>query len=220
MVQKKCKDKRKLKQKFVASQLHPDENVTSCFNELCLKIVQLISSPGDDSETPVKLAAISSFEVLSKELPSDNLIFSTCLACIVEYIGSSDLAISSACLRSTGALINVLGSKALPHLPHIMKNLLEKCHEISNCPIGNSKYSHLMSSDGVLNQKWPLLLSIVITLEAVLENLGGFLNPYLEDILDLVVLHPEYILDCDAKVNLKAATVRKLLTEKIPVCFF
>lgn len=173
----------------------------------------------DESETPVKLAAISALEVLSKEVPSDNLKFSTCLACVVNYIGSPDLAISSACLRSIGSLVNVLGSKALSHLPEIMKLMLEKAHEITCCPIRNSKYSDLRSADGVSNQKVPLLLSIAITLEAVIENLGGFLNPYLEDILDLILLHPEYAQDSDAKLNSKAATVRKLLTEKIPVCF-
>ncbi|ONK73498.1 uncharacterized protein A4U43_C04F32240 [Asparagus officinalis] len=213
-VQRKCKDKRRTKQKFA---IHLDEIAITSFNELCLKIVHLISYTVDESETPVKLAAISALEVLSKEVPSDNLKFSTCLACVVNYIRSPDLAISSACLRSIGSLVNVLGSKALSHLPEIMKLMLEKAHEITCCPIRNSKYSDLWSANGVSNQKVPLLLSIAITLEAVIENLGGFLNPYLEDILDLILLHPEYAQDSDAKLNSKAATVRKLLTEKIPV---
>ena len=216
LVQKKCNNKRRMKQKFSA--IHLDENATSSFNELCLKIVQLIACT-IDSETPVKLAAISSLEVLSKELASENLIFSTCLACVVKYIGSADLAISSACIRSTGALINVLGSKALSHLPHIMKHMLERAHEISYCPGGSSKYSNVKTSDGVLNHNLPIMLSIIVTLEAIIVNLGGFLNPYLDDILDLIILHPEYVLESDAKIKLRAATVRKLLTEKIPVCF-
>lgn len=215
-VQKKCNDKRRMKQKFTA-QLHLDENAKSSFNELCIKIVQLITCDIDSSETPVRLAAISTLEVLSRELPSHNLIFLPCLACVVEYIGSADVAISSACLRSTGALLSVLGSKALPHLPNIMKYMLEKAHSISSCPVGKSIYSPSKNSDEISNQKVLLLQSILITLEAVIENLGGFLNPYLEDILDILVLRPEFVSESDAKVKLRSATVRKLLTEKIPV---
>lgn len=216
LVQKKQNDKRKLKQKLTAH-LHVDETVNASLKELCSKIVQLIACTESDSDTPVILAAISSLEVISRELPSDDLTFSSSLACVVEYIASADLAISSACLRSTGTIINVLGSKALTHLPNVMKHLLEKAHEISICQVG--KYGHLKISKQNLDDKVPLILAIIMALEAVIENLGGFLNPYLEDILDLIVLHPEYAVELDAKMKQKAATVRKLLTEKIPVCF-
>ncbi|KAK8952929.1 hypothetical protein KSP40_PGU017461 [Platanthera guangdongensis] len=65
--------------------------------------------------------------------------------------------------------------------------------------------------------KVPLLLSTLSALETVITNLGGFLNPYLDDILDIVILHPEYVLDVETKIKTRASAVRKLLTQKVPV---
>ena len=100
-----------------------------------------------------------------------------------------------------------------------MKHMIARAHEISNCPIGNFKHNLVDVSQEVTSHKVSLLLSILVTLEAVVEKLGGFLNPYLADILDLLVLHPEYASELDMKMKLKAAMVRKLLSEKIPVSF-
>lgn len=215
-VQKKQKEKTKRRPKFVAFQLdHLDESDTSSFNELCLKVVQLIDTVVD-SHIRVKLAALSSLEVLSKVFTSDNLVFTTCLECVLKYIGSTDLAISSCCFRSMGSLVSVLGSKALPQLPHIMKAVLERAHEISQCPIGNSKYRH-KTFDGDSSYRVPLLLSVLTVLEAVIANLGEFMSPYIGDILDLIILHQDYVLESDSKIKVGAATVRRLLTENIPV---
>ncbi|KAJ0970550.1 hypothetical protein J5N97_018509 [Dioscorea zingiberensis] len=125
------------------------------------------------------------------------------------------MAISSGSLRATGALICVLGSKALSLLPHVMKNMLQRAHEVSTCPLGRSGVDCKMS--GLPNFKVSILNSILVTLKAIIESLGRFLNPYLEDVLDIMVLHPEYALDSDTKIKSNASTVRKLLTEKIPV---
>lgn len=218
LAQKNPKEMKKMK-KFIAFPLHIDESSAPSFNELCLKIVELIDNAMDGSDSPVKLAAVSSVEILAKEFPSDNLIYATCLTVIVNHIGSDNLTLSSGCIRTTGALISVLGSKALSQLPLVMKHIIARAHEISNCPIGNPKYNQADVSQEVTNHKVSLLLSILVTLEAVVEKLGGFLNPYFGDILDLLVLHPEYALELDTKLKLKAATVRKLLSEKIPVSF-
>nr|XP_010919682.1 uncharacterized protein At3g06530 [Elaeis guineensis] len=216
LVQKNPKEMKKMKQKFMAFPLHIDESSAPSFNELCLKIVELIDNTTDGSDSPMKLAAVSSIEIMAKEFPSDNLIYATCLTVIVKHIGSDNSTLSSGCIRTTGALISVLGSKALSQLPLLMKHMIARAHEISNCPIGNFKHNLVDVSQEVTSHKVSLLLSILVTLEAVVEKLGGFLNPYLADILDLLVLHPEYASELDMKMKLKAATVRKLLSEKIP----
>ncbi|URD79238.1 U3 small nucleolar RNA-associated protein 10 [Musa troglodytarum] len=213
LIQKKQKDK-KAKLSFP---LVIDDNAKPAFTDLCLKIVQLVDGRTDTSDTRVKLAAISSLEALSKEFPSDSSIFATCITTIVKHICSDDLAISSGCIRATGTLITVLGSKALPQLPLIMKNMIEKTHEISICPMIKLKHIHSDISDGISGNKLSILLSVLTTLEVVIDKLGGFLNPYLKDILDLIVLHPEYALDLDLKTKMKADSVRKLLVVTIPV---
>jgi U3 small nucleolar RNA-associated protein 10 len=74
-----------------------------------------------------------------------------------------------------------------------------------------------MTSSAVLTSKKSLFMSILVTLEAVVNMLGGFLNPYLGDIIEILVLHPEYVSGTDLKLKSKVDVVRKLITEKIPV---
>jgi U3 small nucleolar RNA-associated protein 10 len=57
-----------------------------------------------------------------------------------------------------------------------------------------------------------------MTIEVIVQKLGEFVSPYLEEILDLVILHPECASQIDGKLDIKAADVRKLLAERVPVC--
>ncbi|KAJ8511645.1 hypothetical protein OPV22_002079 [Ensete ventricosum] len=80
LIQKKQKDKKpKLSFPLVI-----DDNARPAFNDLCLKIVQLVDGRIGTSDIRVKLAAISSLEALSKEFPSDSSIFATCITTIVK----------------------------------------------------------------------------------------------------------------------------------------
>nr|CAD1844938.1 unnamed protein product [Ananas comosus var. bracteatus] len=215
MAEKRQKDTKKAQ--YNAFPLHVDETATPSFNELCLNIVQLIDDTSDSSEVPTKIAAISSLEILAKEYPSDNFAYGTCLTSITKHIGSDDVVISSGIIRAVGSLIRVLGTKALSQLPVVMKHILQRAHEFSKCPSQKFILSASSGFDGLSSQSISLLLSVLMTLEAVVEKLGGFLNPYLEDILDLIVLHREYALELDVKIQARAANIRRLLTEKIPV---
>jgi U3 small nucleolar RNA-associated protein 10 len=166
----------------------------------------------------VKIAAISALEMLAKEYPSDNPTYNNCLATIIDHIGSGDAVTSSASLRTVGALINVLGSKALPQLPLIMKNIVLVSHQVSCSPSGNYADGCTRTSARLSNQTIAMLLSVLTTIEVIVEKLGEFVNPYLTEILDLVVLRPECGSQMDAKLDAKAADVRNVLTEKVPVC--
>lgn len=194
---------------------HLDESALDSFEKMCSEFVHLVDDSVDDSDTSLKLAAISALEVLANRFPSNHSTFSMCLASIVRNISSDNLAVASVCLRTTGALINVLGPRALPELPHVMENVLRRSHDVSSLD-GKTKFGD-NSSSVVSNSKQSLLLSILITLEAVVDKLGGFLNPYLGDIIKFMVLHPQYASGSDSKLKIKADAVRRLVTEKIPV---
>lgn len=199
--QKKQKQARKLKHIRAISLFQLDESSSYSFSELCSKLVQLINSTDDNSTSAnIKVASISSLEVLASRYPSD--MYTTSLRSIANNIASENVGVSSAASRASGALIHVLGSKALPQLPLVMKHVVETAQKcMKNEPTGE-----IVS----------FLFSVLSTLEAIVEKLSGFLNPYLESILDLVLLHPELV-QSDLKLNMKAASVRQLLTEKIPV---
>ncbi|KAK3217661.1 hypothetical protein Dsin_011631 [Dipteronia sinensis] len=209
-VKSKHKGRRELGSNSSGRWLHLDESAFESFRTMCLEVVMLVDNSNEESNTSLKLAAVSTLEALANRFPSYYSVFDTCLASVTNSISSRNLAISSSCLRSTGALINVLGPKALVELPRIMENVVKKSREISVCidVKNNTEDSSVKES---------LMASILITLEAVIDKLGGFLNPYLGDITKLLVLHPEYVVGSDLKLKVKADAVRRLLTEKIPV---
>lgn len=217
LVQKKKRKAQKLKHKSGTTAIKVDKSSGPYFSKLCLKILELIDREVD-SDTSVKIAAISSLETLAKEYPSDNPVYSNCLETIIDHIGSDDAALSSVLIHTIGSLINVIGSKALPQLPLIMKNIMLISHQISCCPSGNYAYGSTRITAGLSNQDIAVLLSALTTIEVIVEKLGEFVNPYLKEILDLVVLHPDCSAQMHAKLYSKAAHVRELLTVKVPVC--
>lgn len=183
--------------------LQMDESALESFDKMCLEIVELVNDSIDDSATPLKLAAISALEVLANKFSSNYSIFSKCLASIAKNIGSENSAVASSCLRTSGALINVLGLRALSELPHIMETMLKRSSDSTSIGLSSSRES--------------LMLSILVTLEAVIDELGGFLNPYLGEIIGLVVLKPEYVSESNLKLKSKADVVRGLLTDKVHI---
>jgi len=218
LIQNKQRKARKQKRSSVVTVIKVDKSSGPYFSNLCLKILELIDRVVD-SDTSVKIAAISSLETLSKEYPSDYPVYSKCLSTIINHIGSADAAASSGLIHTVGSLINVLGSKALPELPLIVKNIMLIAHQVSCCPSGSYAHGSTRTDTRLSNQDTAILLSSLTTIQVIVERLGEFVNPYLKEILDLVVLHPECCAHMDAKLDAKAADVRKLLTEKVPVCF-
>ncbi|XP_050225155.1 uncharacterized protein At3g06530 isoform X2 [Mercurialis annua] len=205
------KGKRNLNVNSSTGWLHMDESSLESFHKMCLKIVGLIDDEKNIVDAPLKLSAISALEVLANSFSSDYSIFSICLPSIARGISSPVLAISSSCLRTTGALVNVLGPRALSELPSIMKNVIKISHEIS------FKNGDDNTSPALSTSKESVMQSILLILEAVVDKLGGFLNPYLKEVIELLVLGPEYTTESKPKLKLKADVVRRLFTEKIPV---
>ncbi|KAK6117849.1 hypothetical protein DH2020_048412 [Rehmannia glutinosa] len=185
------------------------------FENLCLEILTLLDAPDDVSSTSLNLAAVSALEVLANRFPSHDRIFSKCLGSVCRKICSDNSALSSHCLRATGALVNAIGPKALPELPSVMECVLRKSRDVSS--VAKETKRTVDSATVSSNSVDSLFMSILLTLEAVVNKLAGFLNPYLGDILRLVVLHPLSFTSSAPKLKLKADVVRKLITEKIPV---
>ncbi|CAK9135116.1 unnamed protein product [Ilex paraguariensis] len=212
-------ERRGLRISSTSSWIYLNENDLASLNRLCLEIVKLIDDSDTESNASLKLAAVSTLEVLTSRFPSNDSVFSMCLASVVENISLTNFALSSSCLRTTGALISVLGPRALSKLPFIMEHLLSFSRDVSSSVAAETRSGDDNTFIALSNSRESLFMAILVTLEAVVSNLGGFLNPYLGDILELVLLHPEYASRSDLKLKLKAGIVRKLIIEKIPVCF-
>ncbi|KAL4595949.1 hypothetical protein ACB092_12G129000 [Castanea dentata] len=216
-VKLKHKGRRRLNPNSSSTWLHMDESSVETFEKMSSEIILIVDESTDDSNASLKLAAVSALEVLANRFPSNYSIYSMSLASVTKGITSHNLAVSSSCLRTAGALINVLGTRSLAELPRIMENLIKISGEVSSCSDLKTKCDDDNTPVAVSTSKDSLILSILITLEAVVDKLGSFLNPYLGDIMKILVLHPEYLSEADLKLKLKTDVVRKLLTEKIPV---
>ncbi|GAU49365.1 hypothetical protein TSUD_252390 [Trifolium subterraneum] len=203
------KDKKASRSRSSFPWLHMDESSQESLNEMCLEILRVLD---DSSNTSLKVAAVSALEVLAERFPSNSSIFGVCLGSITRCISSDNMAVTSSCLRTSAALINVLGPKALAELPQIMDHVMKSSRIVLSNQDLKPKANDVLSASNE-----PHFISILITLEAVVDKLGGFLNPYLTNIMELLVLHPEYVSGVDAKVETRAHGLRKLLAEKIPV---
>jgi U3 small nucleolar RNA-associated protein 10 len=197
--------------------LHMDETALGLFEKMSLEIISLVDESIDDSSTSLKLAAVSALEVLASRFPSKYSIFCNSLASVTEGITLHNFAFSSSCLRTTGSLINVLEPRSVAELPRIMDNVIKIYGRVSSCSDLKTEHGDEKPPTAVLTFKESLFISILVTLEAVVNMLGGILNPYLGDIIEILVLHPKYVLGTDLKLTSKADEVQKLLTEKIPV---
>nr|GEW70692.1 hypothetical protein [Tanacetum cinerariifolium] len=203
-------NKRILNPSIRSSWLQFDELTLQRFEQMCHQIIEIVDDTANTSKhSSLRLSAVSTIEVLVTVFPSSDSVFNTCLATVIKHIHSDDLAVSSGCFRTVGALINVLGPRALPELPNIMDNVFRRCIN------SETQDSDDMSLSGSSNSKETLFMSILVTIEAVIDKLGGFLNPYLGRIFELLVLRPQYANNSGSKLKLKADAVRKLVTEKV-----
>jgi U3 small nucleolar RNA-associated protein 10 len=168
-----------------------DESSQESLNNMCLEIRKVLDD--DSSNNSLKVAAVSALEVLAESFPSNSSTFVACLESIIRRCNTSqNSAVTSSCLRTSAALIKVLGPKALSKLDQIMtvikssKDLERKTNDVS--PASNA----------------PHLVSVLVTLEAVVVKLGGFLTKDLKNIMELLVLRPEFVSGIDAKVESRA----------------
>ncbi|XP_060203327.1 uncharacterized protein At3g06530 isoform X2 [Lycium barbarum] len=199
-----------------SSWFHLDENSLQSLDTVCLEILKLVN-PQSESSSSLKLAAVSTLEVLANRFPSDNSVFSVCLDSVSKSICVDNSALSSSCLRTAGALINVLGPKALPQLPFVMEGMIRQSRNALSTGTAETKQTDGDASIVSSVQNDSVFMSILLALEAVVNKLGGFLNPYLGDILELMLLKPQYTSKSELKLKLKADSVRKLITERVPV---
>ncbi|CAI9091980.1 OLC1v1027104C1 [Oldenlandia corymbosa var. corymbosa] len=194
-----------------------DDTAKKSLDDTCLEILKLIDDPDLEGGAALKLSAVTTLEALVERFPLDDPVLAVCLRSLSKTISPSDSAVSAGCLRAASAFIHVLGPRALSELPGIMKFLFDKSQEISTSIEQDISNSIEKSSVPSRNLKESISMSLLISLEAIVDKLGGFLNPYLDDILQLLVLHPCYASTADERIKLRADSVRKLITAKIPV---
>uniref|UniRef100_A0A7N0TKI1 BP28 C-terminal domain-containing protein n=2 Tax=Kalanchoe fedtschenkoi TaxID=63787 RepID=A0A7N0TKI1_KALFE len=213
----KVNGRRSRKTEPVTQWFYTDESTRQSFDNLCSQIVQLVNNDDDTSSASVKLAAFSAIEVLATRSSLNQSILGKCLAFMSKNIDSSDMHVASCCLRAAGALISQLGPRALSELPVIMRNTLKRFRDLPASLRLGSKDSDHCAYAGLSNLSESFMVAVLDILAVAIDKVGGFLNPYLGDITELLVLHPDCVSRTHPKLRLRADAVRKLFAEKINV---
>ncbi|GAB2253654.1 hypothetical protein Droror1_Dr00006501 [Drosera rotundifolia] len=190
---------------------HLQGDALDSFVTLCSMLLPFLDTSCGDAS--LQLTSALALEVLTNRFRSDHTIFVTCLQVVTKSILSEDLKVASACLRSAGALVNVLGPRALPELPQIMEHILRRSQLVPSVVEENSGKNNGGSTICTLNES--IMMSILFILEALIVKLGAFLNPYLQNVLELMVLQPDYTSESSRKLKSKADDIRRLLSQKI-----
>lgn len=194
------------------------EESDEAFKEMVAEIVELLKRSPEDSSLTAKIAAVATLDVLAKKFVGNfPSTFSACLSPVVANLTANDAALSSGCLHCIASLVFELGPQALAQLPHIIKYILEKTWQACSSSYKEATVSKMTDIEGSTAARGAFLISVLCVLEAVVQKLGGFLNPYLEEIVGLLVLHSQFIADSGSTVCTKAASIRILLSENISV---
>ncbi|GJW60566.1 ARM repeat superfamily protein [Tanacetum coccineum] len=84
---------------------------------VAMQIIEIVDDTANTSKhSSLRLSAVSTIEVLVTVFPSSDSVFNTCLATVIKHIHSDDLAVSSGCFRTVGALIMCVGLGPVPDL--------------------------------------------------------------------------------------------------------
>ncbi|KAG0589672.1 hypothetical protein KC19_1G038600 [Ceratodon purpureus] len=194
-----------------------DENILKREIDLQARMVSQISdillAPTEDGSLGVKIAAIEALEKCAARLAGTSRAASLVdiLGAVVSVLDAKKKALSVTGVRCVGTLVSILGPRALSSLPSIMTQffILGRDAMLNLSNPGGTKES-------VVTAGTEIIASVLKTLGVIVENLGAFLNPYLENLISFLVLHPSVIKASDAKVTSNAAALRELISEKIP----
>lgn len=194
------------------------EESDEAFKEMIMEIVELLKRSPEDSSVRAKIAAVATLDVLAKKFVGNfPSTFSDCLSPVVANLTANDVALSSGCLNCIASFVTELGPQALAHLPHIIKYILKKTWQVCLSSFKEATVSKMADFEGNTASGGAFLISVLSVLEAIVQKLGGFLNPYLEEIVGLLVLHSQFTTDSGSTVCTKAASIRILMSEKISV---
>ncbi|MCO5557096.1 hypothetical protein L7F22_010652 [Adiantum nelumboides] len=115
------------------------------------------------------------------------------------------------CLECLSSIVLETGLHVLPMLTDLVKGIMATSRQLqpAHATIDPAASEHLKGID--------LYLATLSILEAVAGSLGSFLNPHLNEILELLLLEPFFVSSANKKLNQRAQSVCHLLTKTIPV---
>ncbi|KAI5081132.1 hypothetical protein GOP47_0004315 [Adiantum capillus-veneris] len=159
-----------------------------------------------DRLLPIISALHSCSKRLAKRIPS---AFVSILQKLLSLL--HELSPLPACLECISSIVVETGLNVLPMLNGLIEGIMSTARQLqtAHAMIEPSSIEHLKEID--------FCMAILSILESVAGSLGSFLNPYLNEILELLLLEPFFFSNANKSLMERAQSVRHLLTKTIPV---
>lgn len=160
---------------------------------------------------PAISALHSCSQQLAKRIPSP---FVANLCGLMKHCKETSL-FAPASLQCIATIIFETGFDVLPMLDELIIRVITTSKQHSLLSQSTFDMNSIQRTESV--KEGDLQMAILIVLEAVVQNLGIFLSPYLKQILELLLLEPCFMASTNKKLVEKADFVRCLLPRTIPV---
>ncbi|KAJ7545476.1 hypothetical protein O6H91_09G122000 [Diphasiastrum complanatum] len=177
------------------------------------QIVDVLTHTMDDLSLSIKQAAVLALDLSAKLFAGTMpLTFISCLPVLTANLKSQSKSLVAACLRCAASILSELGPQGLPVLPEFMADLLQFAPKA----FALSKAEPNKGTGEMSYERSEVPSALLVALRVILEKLGSFLSPYLEEIIRLVVLQPHVLGSSDVNLGSYIQDIQHLLPEKIP----
>lgn len=191
------------------------KDTLSAYERLVESIGVLLAQWHEADSLDMILVAVSALhscsQRLAKSIPS---VFVSNLHILIENAQQSTTS-APASLQCIASIVSETGPNSLPVLNELIIGVMATAKQHSSFSQRTEAMKRTVSTEST--KEADVQLAVLSVLEAVVQRLGSFLSPYLDEILNLLVLEPCFLSSTNKNLNKKSESVRHLLPKMIPV---
>lgn len=191
------------------------KDTLNAYENLVETIGALLDEADDGDLLDVIVPAISALhscsQQLAKRIPS---AFVANLRGLIKHSKQTSI-FAPASLQCMATIILETGFNVLPMLDELITRVITTSKQHSLLSQATQAMNGIQGTESV--KEADLQMAILSVLEAVVQNMGSFLSPYLSQILELLLLEPCFMASTNKRLVEKADFVRCLLPKTIPV---
>ena len=167
------------------------------YEKLVRSIVDCLEE--NENVSDLVLSALSALKSCSQILASKTASVFLSSTPILIKNAMQNASIAPVCFQCIASIISGTGSNSLPVLNEVIRGVLE------------------IGKESEIAKEADLCVATLNVLEVIIEKLGCFLSPYLDEILDLLLLQRCFLESTSKILTEKSESVRECLPKMIPV---
>eukprot|EP00850_Spirogloea_muscicola_P003773 SM000015S01273 [mRNA] locus=s15:967909:985221:- [translate_table: standard] len=180
------------------------------YADMASELAKLLAVPlGASGDTALRQAALQAMDGLARKYAKDAPgQFAAALPAVLESMGNPSKAVVVAALQVVASVVSALSSKVLVHLPRAVPAVLAAADQ--------ALAALRVKAEGKEAEEpaWrkDMLVEALTCLEAMIQELGAFLSPYLKQVLTLLISS----VTISGVTASKAQAIGHLIAEKVP----